>query len=726
MRPGTPLTARVAVSLFESMATSRALDLEARLLKHRDAGYYTIGSSGHEGNAVLGELLALSDPCFLHYRSGGLMAARSRKGGVDPIHDTMLGFVAAAEDPIAGGRHKVWGSLPLWVPPQTSTIASHIPKATGMAFAIERAKRLKLQISVPGDAIVFCSFGDASMNHNVAMSGFNTAAWAVYQKLPVPVLYLCEDNGIGISVKTPSGWPVARLRSWPGIEYFSGDGLDLVDAFAAAKAATDYVRTERKPAFLHLRTVRLLGHAGSDVETEYRSAGEIEAIEALDPMLAAVDLLVTSGALSPEGVREIVDRTRGAARDAAALCAPKPKLASLAQVMAPLAPRTPEQVDQMAAQSAAASARETVFGGAEKLPERGARPRPMATLINWGLQDLLSQYPEMFLFGEDVAKKGGVYHVTADLFDKFGAGRIFNTLLDETSILGLALGMAHAGLLPVPEIQYLAYYHNAEDQIRSEAASLQFFSNGQFKNPVVMRIASLGYQKGFGGHFHNDNSIAVLRDVPGVIIACPSRGDDAVAMMRTCVASAKVDGSVVAFLEPIALYHEKDLAQPGDGGWLFHYPPPGVAVPIGEPRIYSEDPGVNRDLLIISFGNGLRLSLIAARNLRAQGHGVRVLDLRWLAPLPFEAIASEAAQCERVLVVDECRASGGGPSEAILADLASRDGLRHVRLSRHTAADTYIPLGPAANLCMPTAASIEEAAVALLRRDSMHSGAAGI
>jgi 2-oxoisovalerate dehydrogenase E1 component len=121
----------------------------------------------------------------------------------------------------------------------------------------------------------------------------------------------------------------------------------------------------------------------------------------------------------------------------------------------------------------------------------------------------------MLVFGEDVGKRGGVYGVTAQLQKNTSVGRVFNTLLDEQSILGMAIGAAQLGLLPVPEIQYLAYYHNAEDQIRGEASTLQFFSKGQLRNPMVIRIASWGYQRGFGGHFHNDNSIAALRDVPG-------------------------------------------------------------------------------------------------------------------------------------------------------------------------------------------------------------------
>src|SRR5262249_55410811 len=144
------------------------------------------------------------------------------------------------------------------------------------------------------------------------------------------------------------------------------------------------------------------------------------------------------------------------------------------------------------------------------------------------------------------------------------------------------------GLLPIPEIQYLAYYHNAEDQIRGEASSLQYFSKGQFRNPMVVRIQGWSYQKGFGGHFHNDKNIAAMRDGPGLIVATPSRGDDAVRMMRTLVALAKVDGRVCIMIEPIALYMTRDLHEPKDGLWQFPYPAPEDAIPLGEAEVYGD------------------------------------------------------------------------------------------------------------------------------------------
>src|SRR5262249_8094796 len=154
----------------------------------------------------------------------------------------------------------------------------------------------------------------------------------------------------------------------------------------------------------------------------------------------------------------------------------------------PLAPYHPNQVNVEARRADFRDKRIAVFGGEAKLPEK-APPKHLAIQINNALHDLLCKYPEALLFGEDVAQKGGVYTVTKGLNKAFKGPRVFNPLLDETMILGLAQGFANVGLLPLPEIQYLAYFHNACDQIRGEAASLQFFSNGQYRNPMVMRIA---------------------------------------------------------------------------------------------------------------------------------------------------------------------------------------------------------------------------------------------
>ncbi|HKQ48487.1 MAG TPA: thiamine pyrophosphate-dependent enzyme [Phycisphaerae bacterium] len=706
LAPGAALTGRDLVELFESQMAARHLDLIARELRARNAAFYTIGSAGHEGNALVARLTRHTDPAFLHYRSGAFMVERARKvPEIDMIYDTVLSQAASAEDPIAGGRHKVWGSVPLWVLPQTSTIASQIPKAVGTAVAIHRARHLGVTLPIPDDSIVVCSFGDASTNHSTALGAFNAAAWAAFQKLPCPVLLVCEDNGIGISVRSPTGWVEANFSKRPGLTYFQANGLDLVEGHAVVAKAVEYCRAYRAPVFLHLKVVRMLGHAGTDFEPAYHTLEEIAAAEALDPLLQSAKLVLHAGLMRPNDILDQYEKLRARVKAAADKVVTRPRLSSAEEIMAPLAPYHADEVKREAARTVEHARRVECFGGEDKLPEK-LEPRHLAVQINAALFDLMLKYPEMVVFGEDVGYKGGVYYVTAGLFKKFKAARCFNTLLDEQTIFGLAQGFANMGLLPFPEIQYLAYFHNACDQIRGEACSLQFFSNNQYRNPMVVRIASLSYQKGFGGHFHNDNSIAALRDIPGLILACPSRGDDAAMMIRTCAALAKIDGRVVAFLEPIALYMTKDLYADGDGQWQFPYPSPDQSIALGEGRVYHEDA---RDLAIITFGNGVLMSLRAAKTLREKHNmAARVVDLRWLSPLNADLITKHARECGKVLVVDEGRRSGG-VGEGIVTIIVERCG-GDVQIARVVGEDTYIPLGPAANLVLPQDADIVEAA----------------
>jgi 2-oxoisovalerate dehydrogenase E1 component len=687
----TTLTAARARQLFADQVRSRALDVAARRLKADGRGYYTISSAGHEANALVGAATRHTDPAFLHYRSGAFVLARARQvDGVDAVADTVRSFVVSAEDPISRGRHKVWGSRELWIPPQTSTIGSHPPKAVGAAVALARADRLEHGLPVPDDSIVVCSFGDASANHATTLAGINAARYALRRGSPVPVLFVCEDNGIGISVDTPRDWIRDSWSDLPHLRYVHAGG-DIDEVWDTVRDAVDTCRTSRAPVFLHLPTVRLWGHAGSDVESTYRTRAQIEAVEARDPLLATARRLVATGAATPEQLRAIVADARDEVDHAVAGHADEAPLTTYEEVVAPLAPYDGERVRRAATGTVGEERRRDLFGG--ELPEetRAATKRTLGAAINAALHDELLRRPEALVFGEDVGTKGGVYHVTAGLQAAFAQGRVFDTLLDETTILGFAQGAGMLGFLPIPEIQYLAYVHNALDQLRGEACSLSFFSDGQFTNPMVVRIASFAYQKGFGGHFHNDDAIGALRDIPGLAVAAPARGDDAARMLRGAVAMAAEHGRVVAFLEPIALYHEKDLYEPGDNGWLTDYPPPGSALLPGEVATYGD----GTDVLVVSYANGLRMSLRAARRLEEE-HGIAttVLDLRWLAPLPFEALRDAAGRCGAVLVVDECRETGGGIADAVIADLVT--GGVGVPLSSVRSRDSYVPLGPAA------------------------------
>ncbi len=687
---GEPPARPEAHALWRAQVDSRLCDHAARWLQAQQLGYYTIGSAGHESNGTVALALRPTDPALLHYRSGGFYLARSGQVEHDGVADILLGMTAAAEEPIAGGRHKVFGHPDLAVIPQTSTIASHLPRAVGLALAVDRAAKLGVDSRWSPDSVVVCSFGDASINHAVAQAALNTAADCAHQGLPLPLLFVCEDNGLGISVPSPAGWVESALRARPQLRVEAASGDDPRTLLARCEELAGWVRAERRPAVLHLCTVRYLAHAGADVETVYRSPQSIRADYARDPLLATGRWLVTAGEAIGDGLAADYLESRERIRALALAATERPRLATAVEVMWPLAPRSPDLVAQVAG---------------KQQPDAGGEPVTLAQAINTGLADVLEQHPETLLFGEDVAVKGGVYGVTRGLRTRFGAARVFDTLLDETSILGLALGAAVTGFVPIPEIQYLAYLHNAEDQLRGEAATLQFFSQGRFRNGMVVRVAGYGYQRGFGGHFHNDDSVAVLRDIPGLVVASPSRPEDVGPMLQTCVAAAKVDGSVCVVLEPIALYHARDLHDDGDGGWTA--PPGGPHIPIGAARTYLD----GGDLTIVSWANGLRLSLRVAHRLADRGIDARVVDLRWLAPLPVEDLLRAARATGRVLVADETRQSGG-VSEGIIAALV--DAGFEGKVTRVASKDSFVPLGPAADLVLLSESEIESAAIRLV------------
>lgn len=695
----------LALAIFDSQIKSRLLDIAARKLKEKGLSFYTIGSSGHEGNAVLGAVFPYTDIAFLHYRSGAFFIQRSKqRSDCDGVNDILLSLVASAKDPISGGRHKVFGSLPLNIPPQTSTIASHLPKALGAALALVRAKELHVAGRLKNDGLSLVSFGDASFNHASAQTTLNACAWIARQGYPVPLVFICEDNGIGISVPTPQDWIQTSVSARAGIHYIQADGLNIADCYAKAQLASAWARKKRQPVFLHIKCVRLLGHAGSDIESQYRSAMSIEASEAQDPLLHTARMLIAQNILSHQTVLELYEGNRALIEAKARQAIATPRLNSAQAVMQSLLPT---------ALNASPKPRPTLeqlqvtYGKAYK---QRALLRNLSQHINFAIGDLLLQYPELLVFGEDVGKKGGVYRVTADLQGYFGQRRVFDTLLDETTILGTAIGLGHNGFIPMPEIQFLAYLHNAEDQLRGEAATLSFFSSGQYQNPMVIRIASLAYQKGFGGHFHNDNSIAVLRDLPGVIVACPSNGPDAAKMLRACVDMAWREGRVVVFLEPIALYMTKDLHQEGDNAWLFPYDVTQERINLGDVAEYGQG-----ETVILSYANGYYLSRKAAKILQ-ETHNilVKVVDIRWLSPLPEQAILQSISRAKQILIVDEGRRSAS-VSEGLMTLLMEK-APRALMVERLTGEDCFIPLGDAWKYLLPSCETIVNAVQQLQTR----------
>ena len=693
------------ISLFESQVLSRHMDLKARLLKDEEKCFYTIGSSGHEGNAVFGKVFPYTDMAFLHYRSGPFFMERSKQvPGTTPIYDMALSFMASSEDPISGGRHKVLGSKVLNIPPQTSTIASHLPKAVGTAFSIDRAKDLDIsERKLKADSIVLCSFGDASANHATALSAFNTASWVSNSGGHVPIIFICEDNGTGISVPTNEHWIEQNFSNRPRLQYVQTDGLHLIDLMIKSRRVEHDCRIDRSPIFLHMKTVRLMGHAGSDVEVGYKSLQDIEATEFNDPLLHSARILIENNCLSSEEIIHLYEGIGDQVSHVFEAATLRPKLESAQDVMESI---TANQSSKKSPKQPTKKTRQNLFG---KEFNRMDQPYHMAKLINYTLSDIMLRYKNTVVFGEDVAQKGGVYHLTADLYKQFGVRRVFNSPLDETSIIGFGMGFGHNGFVPIPEIQFLAYLHNAEDQLRGEAATLPFFSDGQFTNPMVLRVPGLAYQKGFGGHFHNDNSLTIFRDIPGIILAVPSNGADASKMIRTAVREAHENGRIIVFVEPIALYMTKDLHEPKDGKWTFKYPVLDEEIPVGKFAEY----GKGKVLTLITYGNGLYLSLQAKKEIEKKlKKKIKIIDLRWLSEMNIPKLLNAIGTSNNILIVDECRRTGCH-GEGLFAQLVS-ESKKPLNIKLHAAEDSFISIGVAATVTLPSKDSIIKNALELV------------
>lgn len=701
------------IDLFEAQASSRWLDVAARRMQATGDGRYTMASAGHEGNAAVALALRSNDPALLHHRSNAFYLARTALAGLDDgILDIALGLAGAAEQPATGGRAPVLAHPDVAILPQTSTVAGHLPRALGLAWTIGRQQRARggERLKWPDDAVAVASFGDGSANHSTATGAVNSACWAARQGVPMPLLLICEDNGLGVSMPTPPGWIQSLFGAREGLRYLqadtSGDPLALLET---THQAVEIARSHRRPVLLHLACVRIGGHAGSDTEESYRRSDRITADLAKDPLVATMESLVRSGVLSGQQVAErlldIRDRVASAVEEALR----RPKLTTSAEVMAPLAPRRPSAVAILAARVPPPGRRAEAFG--DRPPELEG-PLTLAESINRALMDAALVSPNLVLLGRDVGRLGGVYGVTRGLHKRLGPARVTDTVLDEQTVLGLSLGAAVSGLLPVAEIRNLTDLHSAEGQLRNEAATLSFLSGGAYRNPLVVRVPGLPYQDGIGGAFGGDNALGMLRDIPSLVIACPAHPSEAPALLRTCLAAAEADGAVSVFLEPIALYDQRDMLVPGDGAWLAPYPAPqqwgSFHAPIGRASVW----GAGSDLTIVSYGNGLRMSMRVAAELERDGINSRVVDLRWLAPLPMEDVFREASATGRLLIVDETRRTGG-VSEGLVTGMleAGFDG----KLVRVTARDTVVPAGAAADLVLITEKQIAITARALCK-----------
>jgi 2-oxoisovalerate dehydrogenase E1 component len=622
---------------------SRALDdiEETRLLPERKV-LYQFSARGHDfAQILLGQQLTdAHDGVTVYYRSRPLMLAL----GVS-FEDAAAGPLARSGS-FSGGRDiGVVFNLPgrggPSVLPACGGVGAQYTPAVGWAQAI-RFHHETLGDSSYARSIAVATGGDAS----TATNGF-WAALNIATTLQLPLLFYIEDNAFGISVpsqlQTPGGNIAANLRGFAGLTLLEGDGADPVEAAELIQRAVAHVRERRAPLLLRLTVPRLSGHSGQDTQA-YKSAQTLHDERARDPLQRLQQFLVPR-LLPPGEWTQLAGTARREVESAVerALARPQPDPRELtAHVFCASA----AGVRSVQEQGGVAPAGLSLPAAAAAAQPQGARIN-MLTAIRRTLDVELAANARMLVFGEDVGPKGGVHGATLGLQDKYGVARVFDTSLSEEGIIGRAVGMALAGLLPVSEIQFRKYADSAAEQL-NDCGTLRWRTRNRFAAPMVVRMPGGFFKCGDPWHSQT-NEVAWVHGV-GWHVAVPSNAEDAVGLLR---AALRGDDPVIFFEHRAML----------DGAWARRpYPGDDFVIPFGEARTLRS----GSELTVVSWGAMVERCEQAA----AASHvDVEVLDLRTLSPWDKAGVRASVEKTRRCLIVHEDNLTAGFGAE-IAATLA--------------------------------------------------------
>jgi 2-oxoisovalerate dehydrogenase E1 component len=668
---------------------SRYLDDREIALQKQSRVFFQISGAGHEALLIgLGrELRPAYDWFFPYYRDRALMLSL----GVTP-EEILLQAVGSSADPASGGRQMSchWGNAPLHVVTQSSPTGSQCLPAVGCAEATRYISRRQLPGCVAhGDELTYVSLGEGATSEGEFWESLNTAC-----TLYLPILFLVADNGFAISVPSvdQSPAPISELvRGFRGLHVHSLDGRDYFEVRARAVDIVAEVRAGVGPALIHATVTRPYSHSSQDTQSKYRSPEELADEQAHDPLVLLERALVEGGVLSPEEVTAIKEEARQTVLAAArrALAAPRPDPATI--------------TDQVVALPFVDPAAESADDGAGEVVALGEA-------IKRTLHEQMEEDERIRVFGEDVADareavlanvegKGGVFGTTFGLQRRFGLARCYNTPLAEANIVGRAVGQGIRGLRPVPEVQFFDYIWPAMHQIKSEAATIRWRSNGAFTCPMVLRVPIGGYVAG-GAIWHSQSGESIFTHVPGLTVVMPSRAADAVGLLRTALQAE----DPILFLEHKHLLRQPYTRDP--------YPSRAYQIPFGRGRISV----AGDELTIVTWGALVEKSRQAAAALAAEdGSSVQVIDLRSLAPWDHELVATEVARTGRLLVAHEDVLTSGFGAEvaAWVGEHCFSDLDAPVR--RLAAADTHVAYEPTlAKAILPQVSDIAAAARELL------------
>ena len=620
------------------LQASRALDdiEESRLLPQRQV-LYQFSARGHDfAQILLG--LQLTDPhdgVTVYYRSRPLMLAV----GVD-LEDAAAGPLARVGS-FSGGRDigvvfNKPGRGGATVLPACGGVGAQYTPAAGWAQAI-RYHHEALRDSRYERAIAVVLGGDAS----VATGGF-WSALTMAATLRLPMLFYVEDNGFGISVpaqlQTPGGNIAANLRSFSGLALLEGDGADPLQASQLVAEAVRRVREERGPLLLRLTVPRLCGHSGQDTQA-YKSPETISRERARDPLQRLQRFLVPR-VLSEQDWSHLASDARRDVEAALerALARPHPDPQSLTRYV--FAQNTAGGAPQLQEQGGLAAA-------GHEFPPGSREPRPeparinMLTAIRRTLDVELTSNPRMVVFGEDVGPKGGVHGATLGLQEKHGAARVFDTSLSEEGIIGRAVGMALAGLLPVPEIQFRKYADPATEQL-NDCGTMRWRTGNRFAAPMVVRMPGGFFKCGDPWHSQT-NEVAFVHGI-GWRIAVPSNAEDATGLLRSALRGN----------DPTLFFEHRALL---DGAWARRpYPGDEYVVPFGVARCIRE----GAEVTVVTWG-----AMVERCERAAAGSGVdaEILDLRTLSPWDKDAVLASVRKTHRCLIVHEDNLTAGFGAE---------------------------------------------------------------
>ena len=595
----------ILLNAYRTMVRARTVDEKIIILYKQNKCHFQIGAAGHEACqvAAASTFRAGIDWFYPYYRDMALCAGLGMTS-----RDFMLNALNRQDDPNSHGRQMPmhYGHLGLRIVNQSSPTGTQYLQAVGCALGA----RIKGH-----DEVVYVSSGEGTCSQGDFHEALN---WASRDKLPL--VFLIQNNDFAISVHVSeqlAGASVFKLaKGYEGLLPLEVDGTNYFESKAALEKAYARARRGEGPALIEAHVPRLQSHSISDNQLKYRSQDQVDNEQERDPIPQMLEAILDRRIATRSDLEMIHEEIKKEVDEAAEWAEKQPECDPKDAMKYTFALPDP-----------ALSAPEGVASGEEIY---------MVDAINHALDEEMAKNSDTLIFGQDVAYgKGGVFTVTSGLTDRYGAERVFNAPLAESSIVGVSIGLATRGLKPIPEIQFGDYVWTGMMQIRNELAMMHYRSGGDFSCPFVIRIPVGGYIH--GAAYHSQNIEGTFAHFPGLYVIYPSNASDAKGLLKSAIRST----NPVLFLEHQGLYRQPyATGKEGDAECL---------VPLGKARVVRE----GTDLTIVSWGALVQKSILAAKELEKEGHRVEVIDLRSIVPLDTETIFGSIRKTGRVLIAYE-------------------------------------------------------------------------